>query len=225
MITPQELEQLSFGRATFGGYETDSVDAFLEPLIQDYTTLYKENALLKSKMKALVSKLEEYHSHEAEMNEAVATAQKTCDMMVKETEAKCAQMLTDASAAVVENTKNADALIAAEEARIEEARRVANAKIDELREQILVCVTVLDRIKAANPVVPASAGSVPAEDEVQTETDTMADEISNTLQTLIGTTDDPIPPAEPKHPTTDTTSRKFGKLQFGPDYDPTKPNH
>jgi cell division initiation protein len=224
MITPQELERLSFGRATFGGYDTDSVDAFLEPLIQDYTTLYKENALLKSKMKALVSKLEEYRDHEIKMNEAVATAQKTCDTMLRETEEKCARMLTDASAAVVENTRNADMLIAAEEARVEEARRTANTKIDELREQMLACVTALDRIKAANPVVPAR-NPEQTEAKPQTETDTMADEISNTLQNLIGTTDDPVPPAEPKHPAMDTTSKKFGKLQFGPDYDPTKPKH
>ena len=60
------------------------------------------------------------------------------------------------------------------------------------------------------------------EDTSHTETDTMADEISSTLQNLIGTTDDPVPPPEPKHPTTDTTSKRFGDLQFGPNYDPTK---
>ena len=42
MLTPQEIEQISFGRATFGGYDMESVDEFLEPLIEDYTTLYKE---------------------------------------------------------------------------------------------------------------------------------------------------------------------------------------
>ena len=60
MITPQQIEQISFSKATFGGYNMEDVDAFLEPLTEDYITLYKENALLKSKMKVLVSKLEEY---------------------------------------------------------------------------------------------------------------------------------------------------------------------
>jgi cell division initiation protein len=50
MFTPQQIEQISFGRQTFGGYDMQSVDAFLEPLTEDYVTLYKENALLKSKM-------------------------------------------------------------------------------------------------------------------------------------------------------------------------------
>ena len=89
MFTPQQLEQISFSRATFGGYDMQAVDDFLEPLLEDYITLYKENALLKSKMKVLVSKLEEYRSNEASMKEAIAETQSTCDAMVKETEEKC----------------------------------------------------------------------------------------------------------------------------------------
>ncbi|MBQ8881327.1 MAG: DivIVA domain-containing protein [Oscillospiraceae bacterium] len=224
MLTPQEIEQISFGRATFGGYDMESVDEFLEPLIEDYTTLYKENALLKSKMKVLVGKLEEYRDNEASMKDAIVNAQKTCDLMVKEAEAKCTQMLTDANAAAMENAKNADAMIAAEEARVEEARQTACAKIDELKEQILSCVKALDRIKAANPPAPSTATGVFDYDQVegaQNESDTMADEISATLQNLIGTAEEPIPVAEPKHPASET-SGKFKDLQFGPNYDPTK---
>ena len=102
MFTPQQIEQISFNRATFGGYDMQSVDEFLEPLTEDYITLYKENALLKSKMKVLVNKLEEYRANEASMKDAIVNAQKTCDLMVKEAEAKCAQMLTDANAAAIE---------------------------------------------------------------------------------------------------------------------------
>ena len=107
MFTPQQIEQISFRRATFGGYDMEAVDEFLEPLTEDYITLYKENALLKSKMKVLVSKLEEYRKNEASMKDAIVNAQKTCDMMVKEAEAKYTQLLTDANAAAAENARNA----------------------------------------------------------------------------------------------------------------------
>ena len=93
MFTPQQIEQIAFSRATFGGYDMQSVDEFLEPLTEDYIALYKENALLKSKMKVLVGKLEEYRNNEASMKDAIVNAQKTCDLMVKEAEAKCTQML------------------------------------------------------------------------------------------------------------------------------------
>ena len=39
MLTPQELEQVSFGRATFGGYDMESVDQFLEPLLLQQTAV------------------------------------------------------------------------------------------------------------------------------------------------------------------------------------------
>ena len=105
MFTPQQIEQISFSRATFGGYDMQAVDEFLEPLTEDYITLYKENALLKSKMKVLVGKLEEYRSNEASMKDAIVNAQMTCDKMVKEAEAKCTQMLSEANATAAENLR------------------------------------------------------------------------------------------------------------------------
>ena len=59
MFTPQQLEQVTFHTSVFGGYDMDSVDEFLVALIEDYNTLYKDNATLKSKMRILVEKLEE----------------------------------------------------------------------------------------------------------------------------------------------------------------------
>ena len=127
MLTPQQIDQVSFGRSTFGGYDMQQVDEFLEPLTEDYVTLYKENALLKSKMRVLVGKLEEYRKNEASMKDAVINAQKTCDKMVAEAEAKCAKMLSNASAtaaaapaaAPVVSGAASDALIAAENARVQ----------------------------------------------------------------------------------------------------------
>ena len=223
MKTPQEIEQISFSKATFGGYNMDDVDAFLEPLIEDYITLYKENALLKSKMKVLVGKLEEYRNNEASMKDAIVNAQKTCDMMVKEAEAKCTQMLTDANAAAVENAKNTDALIAAENARVEEARREAAAKITELQEQLNSCITALDRIKEANRPKedPSGAFDFDRVEGSDAKAAAVADEISANLEAMMGTTEEEAPKAEPKHPVSDTTTSKFTNLRFGPNYDPT----
>ena len=223
MFTPQQIEQISFGRATFGGYDMQAVDEFLEPLTEDYVTLYKENALLKSKMRVLVGKLEEYRKNEASMKDAIVNAQKTCDMMVKEAEAKCTQMLTDANAAAAENAKNADALIAAENARVEEAKRAAATKIEQIQDQIRSCIQALDRIKEANrPLNTAATGSAfdfDRNEKADPKVDAMANEIAASLEALVGTTDEPAPKAEPQHPVSDTTS-KFANLQFGRNYDP-----
>ena len=245
MFTPQQIDQISFGRSTFGGYDMQQVDEFLEPLTEDYVTLYKENALLKSKMRVLVGKLEEYRKNEAAMKEAVLNAQKTSEKMIREAEAKCAQMLSNANASaaakaaeavvvtkaaedVAETTKKNDALIAAENARVEEARRTANVKINELQEQLRSCIQALDRIKGANaPAAPVAAPAAPAapapkaEPAFDFDSDAVADEISKSLENLVGTTTDHAPKAAPRHPINDSTTSKFStlNLQFGRNYD------
>ena len=224
MFTPQQINQISFGKAVFNGYNMEDVDAFLEPLTEDYITLYKENALLKSKMKVLVSKLEEYRNNEASMKDAIVNAQKACDQMIKDAEAKCTQILSEANASAIENAKTADARIAAENERVEEARRVAAAKIDELEEQLNSCVKALERIKEANRPIKKDTGAYDYEQEEGrgNQTDAVANEISASLQALVGTTEDTAPMAEPKHPVAETTTGKFANLKFGPEYDPTK---
>lgn len=223
MITPQEIEQVSFNRATFGGYDMQAVDEFLEPLTEDYVTLYKENALLKSKMKVLVSKLEEYRASESSMKDAIVNAQKTCDKMVKEAEAKCTQMLIDANNLAQENAKNADALIAAENDRVEEARQAAFSKIEEIETQLHSCLNALGRIKEANIPIHKPSGAFDFDRNEASaqisEADAVADEISANVEALVGTTEEPAPKPEARHPVSDTTT-KFANLQFGRNYDP-----
>jgi len=222
MFTPQQIEQISFNKATFGGYDMKDVDEFLEPLTEDYVTLYKENALLKSKMRVLVGKLEEYRQNEASMKDAMVNAQKTCDKMVKEAEAKCAQMLSEANMAAAENAKNSDAMIASENARVEEAKQAAAVKITEIEEQLRTCLQALERIKEANR--PANAMPEPdafERTDRQATADALAMEISANLEAQIGTTEEHAPRPEPRHPVADTTS-KFTNLQFGRNYDLNK---
>ena len=224
MFTPQQLDEISFARARFNGYDIDSVDEVLVPLIEDYTTLYKENALLKSKMRVLVEKLEEYRNGEASMRDAMAGAQKSADQMIRETEAKCAQMLSDANLAAAENAKNAVTLIAAENARVEEAKKAAAARITEIQEQMKTCVQALERIKTANLPKPQAATNAAPFDfdnpDAANNADAVADEISHNLEALVGTTEDEAAvKTVPNHPNSDTTS-KFANLQFGRNYDP-----
>ena len=222
MFTPQQIDQISFSKAKFGGYNMEQVDEFLEPLTEDYVTLYKENALLKSKMRVLVGKLEEYRKNEAAVKEAAANAQKAADKMIRDAEAKCAQMLQNANtnaaasaaaAAAAETAKNNEAAIAAETARVEEARQAAAAKINELQDQLRSCIQALDRIKNAN--APAKAEAPKAAFDY--DSDDVASEISKNLENLVGTTEEPAPKAAPKHPINDTTTSKFAtmNLQFG----------
>ena len=76
MITAQDIREKTFDKARIGGYDMASVDDFLEELAEDVTAAQKENAVLKSKMKILVDKIEEYRANEEALNMAVLSAQK-----------------------------------------------------------------------------------------------------------------------------------------------------
>lgn len=245
MITPQQIEQVSFSKASFGGYNMQQVDEFLEPLTEDYVTLYKENALLKSKMRVLASKLEEYRKGEAAPRASDNEAKAAADQMLLETKQKCERMLKEATlkaqsitataaaaapvapvAPVAAPSGNAEALIAAENARVEEARKAANAKIAEIQEQMRACIQALERIKgAAAPkaaAAPAAAPKAPAANELRYDSGSVADEIAHNVEALVGTAEEPAPKAEPRHPVNDTTTSRFANLnlQFGRNYDP-----
>lgn len=96
MLTPQEVSGRAFTKAAFGGYNMAMVDEFLDELTDDYTSLYKENAALKAKMKVLVDKVEEYRATEDSMRAALLTAQRMANTMVEEAEAKKKEMLAGA---------------------------------------------------------------------------------------------------------------------------------
>lgn len=88
MLTPQEVSGRAFSKAAFGGYNMAMVDEFLDELTDDYTSLYKENAALKAKLKVLVDKVEEYRATEDSMRAALLTAQRMANTMVEEAEEK-----------------------------------------------------------------------------------------------------------------------------------------
>lgn len=146
MLTPQQIDEISFSKARFGGYDMASVDAFLEPLTEDYVTLYKENALLKSKMRTLVEKLEESRKTENSTRDALDNAKKTCDKMIREAQAKCDKMLAEAAAAAAESAKKALAI--EENAKLEQAKKYSTNKIESIQAQLNAAIAALEQMKA-----------------------------------------------------------------------------
>ena len=86
MLPPQEVSERAFQKATFNGYNMSQVDEFLDILTADYSALYSENAVLKSKMKVLADKVEEYRATEDAMRQAFMIAQRRADDLVREAE-------------------------------------------------------------------------------------------------------------------------------------------
>ena len=122
MLTPQEVSSKTFPKAVMGGYAMAAVDEFLDALTEDYTSLYKEAAALKAKVKTLMEKMEEYRQVEDAMRSTLLAAQRTAKEIVSEAEQK-----RDAIAAEAEARKHS--LVA-------DAETVAKERMAELEQQV-----------------------------------------------------------------------------------------
>lgn len=134
MLTPQEVSEHAFAKASFGGYNMAMVDEFLDQLTTDYTALYKENASLKAKMKVLADSLEEYRATEKGMRRALLAAQQAADEMVKEAESRKSELLRDAEADAQVRINELRRQVADEEARLAAAQATTADFVAQVRE-------------------------------------------------------------------------------------------
>ena len=134
MLTPQEVSEHAFAKAGFGGYNMAMVDEFLDQLTEDYTTLYKENAALKGKMKVLVEKVEEYRSTEDAMRKTLLTAQRMADELVKEARESKEAILRQAEEEAKERVSSLRQEAEAERLRLTAAQNATTAYVSKLKE-------------------------------------------------------------------------------------------
>ena len=154
MLTPQEVSERAFPKASFGGYNMTQVDEFLDVLTEDYSALYSENAVLKSKMKVLVEKVEEYRSTEEAMRKALMTAQRMADDLVKEAEQKRDQILQEAAAEAQKKVDSIRQEAEAEQFRLAAAQKETAgyvAKVKALHAQAQAYLDQLDQLVPAAP--------------------------------------------------------------------------
>lgn len=241
MLTPQEVSERAFPKASFGGYNMGQVDEFLDLLTADYTALYNENAVLKNKMKVLVEKVEEYRSTEEAMRKALMTAQRMADEMVQEAEKKKNAILQEAEEAAKSKTENIRKEIEAEQFRLASAQSATAAYIARVRALHEKEMSYLDQL---HELAPDAAPAVDAVEEAVSEIDdnvqrllaqAMADATAENIKAkaaeepvedLSDTAEFPVveepfaaPEEKPAEDLDSTRRIDFGNLQFGRDYE------
>ena len=183
MITAQDIREKTFEKSRFGGsgYDMASVDDFLEELADDITASQKENAVLKSKMKVLVDKIEEYRANEEALNMAVLSAQKLAVQIENDARNRAAAMIADAERKVKAQIGSIADQAAAEEKRLAAAKEATAKFLLAARE---LCNKQLKNIDAiSNGILPqqepapaktAAEPAVSVEDAVRSIESSMA---------------------------------------------------
>ena len=165
MITAQDIREKTFEKSKFGGYDMAQVDEFLEELADDLTNSQKEVAVLKSKMKVLVDKIEEYRNNESALNKSILSAQKLAQEIETEARDKAAKVLADAEKKADETVGSITARAEFEEKRLAAAEAATAKFMDGIRAMCNAQLRNLDSISAstfsAQPA-PKSAEPAPA---------------------------------------------------------------
>lgn len=122
MISLKEIQAKTFEKSVFGGYEMKAVDEFLEEIHQSYLELQNDNDTLKSKLKVVISKVEEYKTVEESMRKALLSAQNIADEMIHKAREQSEKIIKEANEKAQKEASAMKAEIKREEIKLEAAR-------------------------------------------------------------------------------------------------------
>ena len=164
MLTVKEINEVSFGKASFSGYKAEDVDNFIDEVVESFTQLQAErddalqqnaqlsdqlnevngqinelkakNAELQKKLGILAQKIESYREEEDGIKEAILSAQRIAKESIKEAQGKAAVMVADAEESAKRILANArdDAARAAREYAEQVDRK--RSELEEMKRQV-----------------------------------------------------------------------------------------
>lgn len=206
-MTVQEIQEIGFEKAVFGGYDMKSVDTFLERVAEEFAAMQKENAALKAKMKVLVDKIEEYRGVEDGMRRALMSAQTIAQDTIDKAKQEAQDIVTAAKDETETKVKNTRDEITLEEQKLETAKKNTLEFVARISAAYQAQAKALVELAKAEKLVqqqqePAQPVQKPAEQQAPAQPA-------------------PQPEEQADAPIEDATRKfDFGELKFGADYDP-----
>lgn len=201
-MTVQEIQEIGFEKAVFGGYDMKSVDAFLEKVAEEFAAMQKENETIKAKMKVLVEKIEEYRNVEEGMRKTLATAQSIAQETINKAKNESEEMLKTAQ------TQTEQKIDTCKERLAEEEKKLAAAQ-DNTAQFVQRMILIYDKqadalkelVKKEKIKLDAPANKPDKATASQTQKITKENKMSETSRLK--------------------ENIDFGELKFGTDYDST----
>ena len=182
MITAQDIREKSFEKSKIGGYDMAEVDEFLEQIADDLTNAQKETAVLKSKMKVLVDKIEEYRGNENALNQTLLSAQKLASQIESEAKERAAKMIADAEAEVKEKTGDIDARIKTEEKKLADAKAASSKFFDGIRAMCNAQLKNIDALDMVKEVKKSVEEKIPEINEAPAAVEKKVEEVKPAVE-------------------------------------------
>jgi DivIVA domain len=239
MVTPQDIKDRSFTKAVFGGYDMGGVDDFIDKLSDDYESLYKENAILKSKLKVLVEKVEEYRSTEDAMRMALLNAKKMADEMLEDARKKADTMLRSTESGMVSKAKDLQKQLENEDKKLRAAQKVTAEFVDmsmSLCKQHVNFLQKLGELRESDlkeeartvPINPDSEASIAAAKEIESSVTRVYGNLQEDIKKASAPKTEPpkvqkskVPEGwdDEEEPTNPRPKFEFRDLKFGDNYE------
>ena len=97
VLSIEDIKNISFRRANFGGYKPEDVDAFIDDLQVSYEQIISERDELKSSVKRLRAQIDRYHSEEYSIKDVILSAKKIAKKSLADAEYKTCDMINKAA--------------------------------------------------------------------------------------------------------------------------------
>lgn len=108
MMTPSELRNYEFKGAGRNAYKADDVDAFFGEVAVAYEKMFRENTELAKRVGLIADRLEQYKKEENDIKQAILSAQKAADIIVKQAEESVEDTKAEAEAILAAAKGEAD---------------------------------------------------------------------------------------------------------------------
>ncbi|MBQ9280066.1 MAG: DivIVA domain-containing protein [Clostridia bacterium] len=135
MLTPLEIENKTFNKQMMNGYSTNEVHEFMNTLLKDYETLYKENIEYKDKIAVLNQGIQHYKSIEDTLQNALVVAQGTAETVKQNAKVEADNILKQAELNATKSVDEIKKQITEKELQLNEAQKqfdVYKAKMEAL---------------------------------------------------------------------------------------------
>ena len=135
MITPLDIENKKFSKKAINGYNPEEVDDFLDEVIKDYESLFRQSSDNKNKIEELNSKLEHYNKIERTLQNTLVMAQSAADEVKRAAEKQAEQIIKEAENKARESTMGIEQQITDRKKELENVQKqfdVYKAKMESL---------------------------------------------------------------------------------------------
>lgn len=123
MLSIDDVKQVSFRRANFGGYKPEDVDAFVDDVQDSYEKILEENKNLHSEIENLRSKIDKIYAEEGAIRKVILNAQNIAESSLNQAKEKTEEI-------------------------VEKAVKKSNDLIDKAKEEVKIQNQISERLKA-----------------------------------------------------------------------------